>query len=175
MKLGYGDPPYIGQASRHYKNDPSGIKAEEVDHVALVNHLLDDFDGFALSCSSPTIWQIGRMFHGDDIFYTLNPDVRLAVWVKPHCSWKPWYRVPYTWEGVFFKTVRTVGQRVPQSPRDHHVAASTRTRGTHGAKPDSFCDWILDLVGYDPTRDTIEDLYPGSGAFTRAIERRNQR
>jgi hypothetical protein len=31
MRLAYADPPHIGQARRHYANDPSGVPAEEVD------------------------------------------------------------------------------------------------------------------------------------------------
>lgn len=36
MRIAYADPPYIGQAKRHYRNDPSGIPAAEVDHAALI-------------------------------------------------------------------------------------------------------------------------------------------
>jgi site-specific DNA-adenine methylase len=39
----YADPPYVGQAKRHYNS-------EEVDHVALIQMLVSDFpDGWALS------------------------------------------------------------------------------------------------------------------------------
>lgn len=173
MKLAYADPPYLGQAKRHYSNDPSGIPAKEVDHVELINRLLTEYDGFALSASAPSIHYINLIIHGSDSNPKrwLNKDVRIAPWVKPHCSWKPWNSVAYTWEPVFFRTVRKKGQR--PTPRDHVSVSSTRQKGTHGAKPDPFCDWILDIIGYEPGRDTIDDLYPGSGAFTKAIERRN--
>lgn len=46
MRLAYADPPYIGQARRHYANDPSGVPAEEVDHEALLD-LLQGYDGWA--------------------------------------------------------------------------------------------------------------------------------
>lgn len=170
MKLAYADPPYIGQAKRHYKNDPSGIPAQEVDYPALIEKLLTEYDGFALSLSAPSLRIIDLLIHGPDPKHPKNLDVRTAAWVKPHCSWKPWNNVAYTWEPVKFRTVRIKGER--PTPRDHIVANSTRQRGTHGAKPDEFCAWILGLIGYKPERDTIEDMYPGSGAFTRAVERR---
>ncbi len=167
-KLAYADPPYIGQAKRHYKNDPSGIKAEEVDHVELLKCLLNEYDGFALSASSPSLWQILMMIHGTDPKNKKNPDVRVGAWVKPHCSWKPWNVVAYTWEPVFFRTTRSKGSR--PTPRDHVIACSTRQKGTHGAKPEEFCNWIVDLLSNTP--QTIDDLYPGSGAFSRVVARR---
>jgi hypothetical protein len=36
-----------------------------------------------------------------------------------------------------------------------------------GAKPAAVCRWIFDLLGAAPG-DTLDDLYPGSGAVTRA-------
>ena len=41
MNFAIADPPYIGQAKRHYANDPSGIVAAEVDHVELIERMLD--------------------------------------------------------------------------------------------------------------------------------------
>ena len=55
MKLAYADPPYIGQAKRHYSHDPSGIPAEEVDYEELIRTLLTEYDGWVLSASSPSI------------------------------------------------------------------------------------------------------------------------
>ena len=167
MKLAYADPPYMGQAKRHYKNDPSGIPAQEVDYWLLTAKLLQEYDGFALSASSTSMLRLNQMFYGDNPYKPTNPDIRIAPWCKPHCSWKPWNAVPYTYEIVYFRSVRIKGQRIPQSPRDHCVCSSTRQQGTHGAKPVAFCEWILDLIGFDETRDTIDDLYPGSGVFTK--------
>lgn len=45
-----------------------------------------------------------------------------------------------------------------------------RTTDPHrviGAKPAAFCRWIFDLLGAQPG-DTLDDLFPGSGAITRA-------
>lgn len=180
MKLGYFDPPYPGQAVRHYANDPSGIKAEEVDHYELLKELRDNFDGWAVSTSVP-----GSLNVVIPIINELFPryTVREGVWVKPFASWKPTHRIQYTWEPVFFipsrprgsKTVPSVRDYIitePEETEDVVVANITMRRGTHGAKPDKFCDWILEILGYNPEEDTFEDRYPGSGTMANAIDRR---
>ena len=49
MRFAYADPPYIGQARKHYAHDP---RCAEVDHPALIRHLDSEFDGWALSMSA---------------------------------------------------------------------------------------------------------------------------
>lgn len=171
MKLCYADPPYPGQAKRHYSNDPSGIPAEEVDHKKLIKKLLSDYDGWALSTSSPALHKLNLIIHGDDPDIDLHPEVRTAVWVKPWCSWKPTHRVQYAYEPVIFKPVRIKGSKAVPSVRDFVSANITMKRGTHGAKPDAFCDWIIDLIGWQPG-DDLDDLFPGSGTMKLALERR---
>ncbi len=172
MNLAYADPPYLGQAKRHYKNDPSGIVAEEVDHEELIRKLLSEYDGWALSASSPSIPQINKIITGwEDYAGPLG--IRMAVWVKPFCSWKPTHRVQYCWEPVFFLPVRKKGSKEIPSVRDFVSANITLRKGTHGAKPPAFCDWILDLIGYQ-SGDRVDDLFPGTGAISQAIERRER-
>jgi hypothetical protein len=169
MKLCYSDPPYLHQAKRHYSNDPSGIEAEEVDHYKLLEMLRDNYDGWALSASSPSIFEIVPMIN--EIFPPHT--VRQGAWIKPFCSWKPTHRVQYTWEPVFFIPVRPKGSKSVSSVRDYVIANMTMRKGTHGAKPPAFCDWILDILGWNP-EDTVDDLYPGSGAFTEALNKRRE-
>lgn len=38
-----------------------------------------------------------------------------------------------------------------------------------GGKPESYVHWILDAFLYDPQEDHVTDLFPGSGAVTRAV------
>lgn len=167
MKLVYADPPYPGQAKRHYSNDPSGITPEEVDSAELLMNLVEQYDGFALSTSAPGLFIIAEALPRG---YFIKNKIRTAPWVKPWSHFRPWVDVQYAHEYVLFKSARVKGQR--PSIRDFLVCNPTRQKGTHGAKPDAFCDWVLDLLGYDPARDTIADLFPGSGAFTRSVERR---
>ena len=48
------------------------------------------------------------------------------------------------------------------------VAALTTLPGrVIGAKPAAVCRWIFDLLGAEPG-DTLDDLFPGSGAVSRA-------
>jgi hypothetical protein len=180
MRLGYFDPPYPEQAVRHYSHDPSGIKAEEVDHYKLLEELRDHFDGWALSTSVPAsisivIPMINEIFP--------KGTVREGAWVKPFCSWKPTHRVQFTWEPVFFVPGRPKGSKEVQSVRDYVitdpepiedvvVANITMKTGTHGKKPAKFNDWILDITGYNPQEDTFDDRFPGSGGMAEAIERR---
>lgn len=161
MKLAYADPPYIGQARRHYANDPSGIEAEEVDHAALVERLRG-YDGWALSCSSPSLGYL----------LSLAPEARVAAWVKPFCSWKPTHRVQYAWEPVLFVPSRARGSRSVPSVRDWVSANITLRKGTHGAKPEAFVRWLFDLLGAQPG-DTLDDLFPGTGVVGQLWEARD--
>lgn len=43
----------------------------------------------------------------------------------------------------------------------------TMRKGLTGVKPDAVCRWIFSLLGMRPG-DVLHDLYPGSGAVTRA-------
>ena len=68
------------------------------------------------------------------------------------------------------KPVRIKGHRGVASVRDYIVANITMKKGTHGAKPDTFNDWILDLIGYQ-VGDTLDDLFPGTGGMGEAVKR----
>jgi len=166
--LAYADPPYIGQAKRHYNHDPSGIPAEEIDYPALIRRL-EQYDGWMLSASTPSIFTLVPMIN--EVFPIGT--VRIGAWVKPFASWKPTHRVQYAWEPVFFKAVNDKGNKATPSVRDFVSANITTKRGTHGAKPDSFCDWALEVLGCNK-EDTVDDMFAGSGAFTNAIKRRLQ-
>jgi hypothetical protein len=155
VRLAYADPPYPGQARRHYANDPSGIPAEEVDHAALIEQLRE-YDGWALSTSSPALGML----------LALAPEARVGAWVKPFCSWKPSHRVQYAWEPVLFVPTRPRGTKARPSVRDFVSANITTRRGTHGAKPDAFVEWMLDVIGAEPG-DSLDDLFPGSGVVSR--------
>lgn len=91
MRFAYADPPYIGQAKRHYSADP---KCAEVDHQELIARLCSDYDAWALSLSTPTLKQI----------LSYCPDnVRVGAWVKPFASFKPGVNPAYAWEPVVFR------------------------------------------------------------------------
>ena len=148
MRLAYADPPYVGQARKHYKS-------EEVDHVALIKQL-QGYDGWALSASSPSLHYL----------LPLCPaNVRVAAWVKPFCSFKPHVNPAYAWEPVIFVPARD-GRRDIPTIRDFLAVNITLRKGLAGAKPLTFCHWIFNLLGADAKDDTLDDLFPGTGIVT---------
>ena len=153
MRFAYADPPYIGQAKKHYSHDPL---CAEVNHKKLISKL-SVYDGWALSLSSPSLKQI----------LNFCPDnARVGAWVKPFCSFKPNVNPAYAWEPVIFCGGRKRGRDLP-TVRDYVSHPITLKRGLTGVKPDGFCFWLFDILGMQPG-DVFDDLYPGSGAVTRA-------
>lgn len=170
MRFAYADPPYIGQARRHYRHDP---RCAEVDHAALVRSLTE-YDGWALSLSSPSleeILHICRREVGENV-------VRVGGWFKPFAAFKPGVNPGYTWEPVVFmpgprkrtRTEPTIRDYVLAEDPDAVKANITLKRGLAGAKPEPFNLWLFDLLGMTPT-DEFADLFPGTGAVTQSWEK----
>lgn len=170
MKFAYADPPYIGQARKHY-----GVEAKEVNHELLISHLAT-FDGWALSCSTPSLEEIQHLCRK-----VVGPNqTRVGGWFKPFASFKPGVNPAYCWEPVLFVPGRNRGRDVATT-RDYfemteieaarmEVAVKaniTLKRGTSGAKPDRFNCWLFEILGIVAT-DEFHDLFPGSGAVSRA-------
>ena len=156
MKFAYADPPYIGQAKKHYGKEST--YAGEVDHAVLIASLCAEFpDGWALSASSPSL----RL-----ILPYCPDDVRIAAWVKPFAIFKPNVNPAYAWEPVIFRGGRK-RDRKAQTVRDWLRCNVTLRRGLSGVKPEPFAFWLFDLLGMVPG-DEFVDLFPGSGAMTKA-------
>lgn len=97
MILGYADPPYINCAHL-YKNHPD--YAGEVDHVALVEKLESEYDGWVLHAAATPVSMA-----------TLAPLVektgaRWCAWVKGFAAFKRNVPVAYAWEPVIIKSAR---------------------------------------------------------------------
>jgi len=151
-RCAYADPPYIGQAHRHYSHDP---RCAEVDHQALIRQLDDIYDGWALSCSSPSL---------PILLPLCPPDVRIGAWVKPFASFKA-ANPAFAWEPVLYKPCRSRKGRF--IVRDWVAESITLKRGLCGVKPERFCFWLFEILAMEP-EDEFSDLFPGSGAVTRA-------
>lgn len=167
MKWAYADPPYPGQAKRHYSHDPN---AREVNHALLVGYMESHFDGWALSTSSPgldEVMQACKVAMGPECFR--NGTVRIASWVKPFAAFKPGVRVAYAWEPVLLRGCRK-GTRQDRTVPDWVAANITMRRGLAGAKPEAFCFWLFEVLGLTMT-DDLEDVFPGSGAVSAAWDR----
>jgi hypothetical protein len=152
MRIAYADPPYIGQGSRY--------KCPEVDHKELVDRLVRDFpDGWALSLSSTSLLKILEL---------CPKGVRVGAWVKTFSIFKPGVTPAYAWEPVIFTGGRKKSRK-EFTGRDW-CAANIVLKGFTGAKPREFCFWIFgDLLGMRDG-DELVDLFPGTGAVTRAWE-----
>lgn len=169
MKFAYADPPYIGQAKKHYSHDE---RCAEVDHRELLARLRDEFpDGWALSCSTPSLEEILHLSR--DVF---GPNaIRVGAWVKPFHVFKKGVRPAYAWEPILFRGGRNKNHPPPPkggkatTPKDWVSANITLRRGLVGAKPEAVCQWLFNVLGMQPG-DEFHDLYPGSGAVTRAWE-----
>jgi len=153
MRLAYADPPYPGRAHL-YADHPD--YAGEVDHVALIETLCK-YDGWALSTSAAAL---------RDLLPVCPDDIRVLAWVK--------HSVNVSWEPVIVKSARPIDT---QGPRDWiHVepeAFQWRPKPDSyviGQKPVPFCEWMFLWLGAEQG-DTLDDLFPGSGAVGKAWDR----
>lgn len=158
MRVAYADPPYIGQARKHYRGDPL---CAEVDHVELIARLEAEYDGWGLSCSVPSLKYV----------LSLCPDgVRVGAWTKRFAAGKPHVVLNYAWEPVILKPVRR-----PRELMVDWVCANAaigshrelRSSSVKGQKPEAFSYWLFGALGLR-SGDVLEDLYPGSGAVSAA-------
>lgn len=156
MRFAYADPPYIGQAKKHYRADP---RCAEVDHSELIQRLMAEYpDGWALSLSSPSLKQI----------IALCPDaVRVMAWVKPFCAFKANVNPAYAWEPVIVFGGRKRTREQPTT-RDWIAESITLRKGLAGAKPKEFCYWIFDVLNVQ-SGDTVADIFPGTGIVSECL------
>jgi hypothetical protein len=149
VRLAYADPPYIGQAKRHYSADE---RCAEVNHGLLISYLRE-FDGWALSASSTSIHLIAPMC----------PEARIGAYCKTWI-WLGSRGVQYSWEPVFF-----VPARAHRSARDTVTERPPSMKDLIGKKGPVFCNWLFEILGADRD-DEFVDVFPGSGGVGRAWE-----
>ena len=162
MKAAYADPPYIGCGEKHYSkiHDEASEYDDPVSHRRLIERLCDEFDTWALSLHEPSLRMILTM---------VPDDVRVAAWVKPFASFKPNVTRAWAWEPVIFRFARP-RTREQDTWRDFISAPITMRRGFTGAKPEKFCFWLFDGMNLMPD-DDFHDLFPGSGAVSKAFDK----
>lgn len=166
MRFAYADPPYLGCCALYQHHHPDGRCWNDLEtHRLLIERLGAEYpDGWALSCHTPSLRAL----------LPLCPaDVRVGAWVKPFHAYKKGVRPAYAWEPVIYRGGRNKNHPPPvkggkaTTPKDFHVANITLKKGLTGAKPESVCRWLFDLLGARPG-DTLDDLYPGTGIVSRA-------
>jgi hypothetical protein len=163
MRFAYADPPYYGCCKLYEHYHPDDRCWDDLDtHAHLIWRLCAAHpDGWALSLSSTSLRAI----------LPLCPDnIRIAAWVKPFAAFKRNVRNAYTWEPVIVRGGRLSSKDGAPVTRDHLSVPITLQRGLTGAKPAKFNRWVLDMLGYIDGQDTIDDLYPGTGGMSAAVD-----
>lgn len=154
----YADPPYPGKAAKYYRHEPTF--AGEVDFPRLIGELeaaraAGDCLGWALSTSAASL---------RDLLPLCPPTARVCAWVKPIGACSRTFGIHNTWEPV----IVVPGRHLRPGKRDWLRAAPARGAGRlPGRKPIAFCAWLFDLLGMLPG-DTLIDMFPGTGAISRA-------
>lgn len=189
LTFAYADPPYLGCCGLydHFHRDLNGVFGydgrcwDDPDtHRQLIDRLTVDYpDGWALSLSSPSLRTILPM---------CPEDVRVSAWCKSFSAFKKGVRPAYAWEPVIWRGGRnpTNGYKhappekggKQNTPKDFHwidgfepsalLAPITLKKGFTGAKPESFCEWVIALLNVQPG-DTLDDLFPGTGVMGRVL------
>jgi hypothetical protein len=183
MKFAYADPPYLGCCKLYDHHHPDGRCWDDLStHVALIERLACEFpDGWALSCTS------GSLRH---LLPHCPADVRVGPWVKTFGAFKRGVRPAWMWEPVIFRGGRNPSNghahKPPEkngkqtTPEDFAIVEDggsllaepiTLKKGLTGAKPEAFCEWVLDLLNVQPG-DEVVDLFPGTGIMSRVAAAR---
>ena len=160
MRFAYADPPYFGNGKRRYSEHPEAVIWDNQDaHIQLVHRLVSDYpDGWVLSCNPADLrW----------LLPACPEDCRVGAWVKTFHQIRR-TTTQYAWEPVIFRGGRTDPLRKPMV-RDWLSCATTRKKGTIGAKPEQFNEWVLLLLGFDASQDVLDDLFPGSGGMSQVL------
>lgn len=159
MRFAFADPPYLGCA-RRYREHPDAARWDDpAEHGALMARMEAGYDGWALSAGMNSLQAL----------LPLAPaGVRVAAWVKPFSAAFPTVRVAYAWEPVIYRPARPLTSEGAVPVKDFLVANMALRRGLVGAKPEQFCRWLADLLGY-LDGDTLDDLFPGTGVMGRVL------
>jgi len=164
VRFAFADPPYLGCGALYKAHHDEALVWDDPEtHRALIERLVDEYpDGWVMCLSSPSLKTILPM---------CPDDCRVGSWVKPFCAFKANVTTAYAWEPVIFRGGRKRG-RDQETVRDWVSSVITLKKGLTGAKPEAFCEWVLDLLNVDEREDVIDDLFPGTGVMGRVIARR---
>jgi hypothetical protein len=166
MRFAFADPPYLGCGALYKAHHSEAMVWDDPEtHRKLIARLQDEYaDGWVMCLSSPSLKTILPM---------CPDDCRVGSWVKPFAAFKPNVTTAYAWEPVIFCGGRK-RTRDEDTVRDWVSSVITLQKGLTGAKPEAFCEWVLDLLNVDEREDTLDDLFPGTGVMGRVFERRKK-
>lgn len=178
-RLAIADPPYppfvgaggrknrasrwYGDGQRSRTDRPADVHPDAAEwdeparHRRLLVELLDGWDGFAIATSPDGLAAYGP----------LPAAARLLAWVKPNAQ-PGAHRLRSMWEPVilFPPSGRRSNIGVGQVP---DVLTAPAPGGFIGAKPREWVEWVLAALSYDAETDTVDDLFPGSGAVSAVL------
>lgn len=192
MRFAYADPPYLGCCGLYdHEHNEGGDRPfdghcwdSKVTHAGLIDWLCSNYpDGWALSASAPSL---------GELLPFMSEGYRIGVWAKTFSAFKKGVRPAYAWEPVIWHGGRNPPFGHPHAPppkdgeqttpkdfhETHHtpqgvLAPITLKKGLTGAKPEAFCEWVLDLLNVQPG-DVVDDIFPGTGVMGRVVEGRQQ-
>ena len=158
LRLAYADPPYPGNAGLYRAHPDYG---GEVDHASLIERLAA-YDGWALSTSAEAL---------PSVLALCPRGVRVAAWHRGERP-APGRWPLHAWEPVIYSGGRQLSRYAGDPRRVDSIvcgvtALTTLPGRVPGTKPAAVCRWIFGLLGAAPG-DILDDLFPGSGAVTRA-------
>lgn len=180
MRFAYADPPYLGCCGLydHFHGDDGLCWDDWPTHDQLIARLCDEYpDGWAMSASAPSLHRLLPM---------VPRDTRISPWCKSFSAFKKGVRPAYAWEPVLWRGGRNPANGHPHAPPEKGgkqntpkdflwlddpglLAPITLQKGLTGAKPESFCAWVLDLLNVQ-MGDTVDDLFTGTGAMGRVAQ-----
>ena len=157
MRFAYADPPYPGKARLYPEK-------KEIDYPSLVDSLAGHYpDGWALSVSSAGL---------RDVLAACPRNVRVCAWIRATRKVKS-TRPLDSWEPLIVAGGRKFDATSVPDVFNSLIYAG-RYRAFPGAmigmKPPQFAVWMFRQLGA-MEGDTLDDLFPGSGAISVAWRR----
>jgi hypothetical protein len=163
-RFAFADPPYPGQAQRHYGKHKDF--AGEVDHTVLLAHL-QEYDGWVLCTGAAMVFEIAAL---------CPRGTRMYPWTKPLVPFKPGVSVDFGWEPILQYGGRRRHRMASILPDYIHCPPVRHKQGgadaVIGMKPYAYSAYCFETLGARPDLgDTLDDLFPGSGAVSEAWAR----
>lgn len=187
MKLCIADPPYLGRAADWYgdgmhptrlgKNaggtgiggprpadhHPDAARWDDLEtHRALLTKLMKDYDGWVVAMAHDNLRDYLPMI-------PRTYPIRICIWNKTQ-QMPSGARILNSYEPVLVHIPE--GRRASNGQTIFLKDCVTIPRpniGFAGAKPGAWTRWVLDLMGYDPELDTVDDLFEGSGSVQKEL------
>jgi hypothetical protein len=129
-------------------------------HREMVERLIRDYDGWAIAMNPDNL---------RDYLQWVPASTRVCAWLKPDAV-PGGGLISTSWEPVLLSPARVGRPLAGMQVRDA-ISAPVNAGAAKfpGSKPPAWTRWVLDMLGYDPETDTVDDLFRGSGAVAAEI------